>query len=62
MQLRGPSSSPYSPDLAPSDIYLFLNLEANFRRRNLGSNESVVDAVDEYLGDQGEGFCSKGIS
>ena len=56
MQLRGPSSSPYSLDLAPSDIYLFPNLKTNFRGRNLGSNEGVIDAADEYLGDQDKGF------
>ena len=28
----------------------------SFRGRNFGSNEGVIDAVDEYLGDRKEGF------
>ena len=41
---------PYSPDLAPSDFYLFPKLKTNLRSRNFGSNEGVIDAVNEYLG------------
>ena len=44
--------SPYSPDLALSDFYLFPNLKTNLNGRNFGSNEGVIDAVDGYLGDQ----------
>ena len=47
---------PYSPDLAPSDFYLFPNPKTNLRDRNFGSIKNVIDAVDEYLGDQEEGF------
>ena len=43
----------YSPDLAPSDFYLFSNLNINLRGRNFGSNECVIDAADEYLGGPG---------
>ena len=46
--------SPYTPDLAPSNFYLFPKLKTNLRGRNFGSNESVIDAVNEYLGDQDE--------
>ena len=49
------SHTPYSPDLAPLDFYLFPN-------RNFGSSEGIIDAIDEYLGDQEEGFYFKGIS
>ena len=38
---------PYSPDLAPSDICLFPKLKTNLRCRNFGSNEGVIDAVNE---------------
>ena len=51
-----------SPDLLTSDIYLFPNQKTNFRGRNFGSNENVMGAVDEYLGDQEEGFYFEGIS
>ena len=41
-----PDSS-YSPDLAPSDFCLFSNLKTDFRCKNFGSSEGVIDAVDE---------------
>ena len=53
---------PYSPDLAPSDFYLFPKLKTNLHGRNLESNEGVIDAVNEYLGDQDEDFYFEGIS
>ena len=54
LRLNVASRSPYSPDLVPSDIYLFSKLKINIRGRNFGSNEGVIDAVDEYLGNQAE--------
>ena len=51
----------YSPDLALSDFCLFLRLKTNLRGRNFESNEGVIDAVNEYLGDQDEDFCFEGI-
>ena len=42
---------PYSPDLAPSDFYLFPKLKTNLRGRIFGNNEGVMDAVNEYLGE-----------
>ena len=32
----------YSPDLALSDFYLFPNLTATLRRRNIGSNRAMM--------------------
>ena len=52
----------YSPDLAPSDFYLFPNLKTILCGRNFWSNEGVIDAVDKYLGDQEDGFHFEGIS
>ena len=43
---------PYSPDLTPSDFYLFPKLKTNLRGRNFGSNEGVIDAENECLGDK----------
>ena len=37
---------PYSPDLAPSDFYLFPKMKTNLRGRSFGSNEGVMDAVN----------------
>ena len=53
---------PYSPDLAPSDFCLFPKLKTNLPGRNFGSSEIVMHAVNEYLGDQNEGFYFEGIS
>ena len=44
------------------DLYIFPNLKTNLGGRNFGSIEDVKYAVDEYLGDQEEGFCFEGIS
>ena len=52
----------FSPYLALSDFYLFPTLKTNLHGRNFGSNEGVIDAVDEYFGDQEEGFYFEGIS
>ena len=53
---------PYSPDLAPPYFSLFPNMKTNLHCRNFGSNEGVIDAVDEYLGDREEGFYFERIS
>ena len=53
---------PYSPDLAPSDFYMFPKLKTNLRGNNFRSNEGVIDAVNEYLGDQYEDFHFEGTS
>ena len=38
---------PCSPDLAPLDLDLFPSLKTNLHSRYFGSNEGVIDAVDE---------------
>ena len=37
----------YSPDLAPSDYFLFPNLKKDIRGRHFRYNEEVVAAVEE---------------
>ena len=44
----------YSPDLAPSEFCLFPKLKTNLRGRNFGSNEGVIDAVNECIGMKGD--------
>ena len=46
----------YSPDKAPSDFYLFPKLQSHLRVAQFGSNEGVIEAVNEYLGDQENAF------
>ena len=55
------SHPPYSPDMAPSDFCLFPKLTSHLPGTQYGSNESAVEAVNEYLGDQENAFFLKGI-
>ena len=43
---------PYSPDMAPSDFYLFPKLKSHLRGTQYGINEGIIEAVNKYLGDQ----------
>ena len=60
MRLLSPSS--YYPILALSDFYLSPKKKTDLRDRNFGINEGVLDAVNEYLGDQDEDFYFEWIS
>ena len=51
----------YSPDLAPSDYFLFTNLKKDIRGRHFRSNEEVVAAVEEWVRDKDSGFFSSGL-
>ena len=46
----------YSPDLAPSDYFLFPNLKKDIHGRHFRSNEEVVAAVEEWIRDKDPGF------
>lgn len=52
---------PYSPDLAPSDFYLFPRLKEHLRGTKFEDDEEVKAAVLDFLGTQDEDFFSKGI-
>ena len=52
---------PYSPDMAPSDFYLFPKLKSNLPGTQYGCNEGVIEAVYKYLGDQEKAFYFEGI-
>ena len=52
---------PYSPDMAPSDFYLFSNLKPYLRGTQYRSNGGVIEAVNEYLGDQENAFYFEGL-
>ena len=51
----------YSSDLAPSDYFLFPNLKKDIRGRHFRSNEEVVAAVEEWVGDKDPSFFSSGL-
>ena len=50
----------FSPDLAPSEYFLFPNLKKDIRGRHFWSNEEVVAAV-EWVGDKDPGFFNSGL-
>ena len=51
----------YSPDLAPSDYFLFPNLKKDIHGRHFWSNEEVVGAIEEWVRDKDPGFFSSGL-
>ena len=51
----------YSPELAPSDCFIFPNLKKDIRGRHFLSNEEVVAEVEERVGDKDPGFFSSGL-
>jgi [histone H3]-lysine36 N-dimethyltransferase SETMAR len=52
---------PYSPDLAPSDYYLFPKLKEFLRGQHFDEDEVVENAVQNWFSEQPEEFYLKGI-
>jgi len=52
----------YSPDLAPSDYFLFRNLKSHLRGVRYPDDEALKEAVKEWLEGQTEDFCCSGIN
>lgn len=52
---------PYSPDIAPSDYYLFRHLKKFLRGQRFSSDNEVMDAVKSYFDSQDKSFYSEGI-
>lgn len=53
--------APYSPDLAPSDFYLFPNLKRWLGGRRFTSNEEVEAETNAYFADLDASYYSEGI-
>ena len=51
----------YSPDLAPSDFFLFPNLKKDIRGLHFRSDEEVVTAVEEWINGKDPDFFSSGL-
>ena len=51
----------YSPDLAPSDFFLFPNLKKDIRGLHFQSDEEVVTAVEEWVTGKDPDFFSSGL-
>ena len=56
------SHPPYSPDLAPSDYYLFPKTKYELRRKWFESNNDVMVAADDFLGVQTLALFFEGIA
>lgn len=52
---------PYSPDLAPSDFYLFPKLKSHLGGQKFETDEEVQNAVNGWLQNQDEEFYAAGI-
>ena len=52
---------PYSPDLSPSDYWLFADLKRMFQGKRLGSNEEVISETEAYFEAKDKSFNKKGI-
>jgi histone-lysine N-methyltransferase SETMAR len=52
---------PYSPDLAPSDYFLFSHLKKDLRGKRFESDQELVQMVTEWFDSKDETFYKKGI-
>lgn len=52
---------PYSPDLAPSDFYLFADLKKMLQGKRFGSDDEVIAATEAYFEAKDKSFYKKGI-
>ncbi|XP_071109085.1 protein GVQW3-like [Haliotis cracherodii] len=52
---------PYSPDLAPSDFFLFPNLKKKLCGRHFWSDDELTTAVEGWLHEQPHGFYHNGL-
>ena len=50
-----------SPDLAPSDFFLFPDLKKDIRGLHFRSDEEVVTAVEEWVSGKDPDFFSSGL-
>ncbi len=46
----------YSPDIAPSDYYMFLHLNRFIRGKRFGSDHEVITIVEDYLDNLNSGL------
>ena len=52
---------PYSPDLAPSDYFLFPNMKTWLGDIIFSSNEEIIAATNEYFGGYDKDYFLEGI-
>ena len=52
---------PYSPDLVPSDYWLFANLKRMLQGKRFGFNEEFILETEAYFEAKDKSFYQKGI-
>ena len=52
---------PYSPDLVPSDFFLFPNLKLWLGGKKFSSNQEVIAAVNDYFAELDVSYFSDGL-
>ena len=52
---------PYTPDLAPSDYWLFADLKKMLQGKRFGSNEEVIAETEAYFEAKDKSFYKHGI-
>ena len=52
---------PYSPDLAPSDFYLFANVKKMLQGKRFSSDDEVIAATEAYFEAKDKSFYKKSI-
>ena len=52
---------PYSPDLVPSNYWLFADLRKMLQGKRSGTNEEVIVESETYFDSEDESFYKKGI-
>jgi histone-lysine N-methyltransferase SETMAR len=52
---------PYSPELAPSDFFLFPGLKSSLKGCRFGDDNDVISATDDCFSSKDGGFYKSGI-
>ena len=52
---------PYSPELAPSDYYLFRSLQNSLNGKSFNDNEAVKSHLVQFSADKDQNFYERGI-
>jgi hypothetical protein len=52
---------PYSPELAPSDLHVFVPLKYAVRRKRFWSDDDVIEEAKKWLRVQNSNWYKKGI-
>jgi histone-lysine N-methyltransferase SETMAR len=52
---------PYSPDLAPSDFFLFPQLKSTLRGRRFNTDNDVITVTEDYFSSKSRGYYRDGI-